>query len=159
MVTTLAFFHKGVNKNFPAETKLKKNPTMLIVTAAALIRYNGQILLQKRPEGREMAGLWEFPGGKLEQDEQVEQGLARELDEELNILVKLEDLVPTCFASAKIGERNMLLLLYSCRIWNGEPSAVEGQTLGWFSFDQMRTLPMPPADLPLIDLLDKILRA
>lgn len=159
MVTTLAFFHKGVNKNFPEETKLKKNPTMLIVTAAALIRSNGQILLQKRPEGREMAGLWEFPGGKLEQDEQVEQGLARELAEELDIHVRPEDLVPYCFASAKIGERNLLLLLYSCRIWNGEPSAVEGQTLGWFSIDQMRTLPMPPADLPLIDLLDKILRS
>lgn len=158
MVTTLAFFHRGVNKNFPTETKLKKNPTMLIVTAAALVRPDGQILLQKRPKGRDMEGLWEFPGGKLEQGEQAEAGLARELDEELDIRIDPPNLVPACFASAQIGDRDLLLLLYICRIWAGEPVAVEGQTLGWFTLDQMDSLSMPPADLPLIDLLRKILR-
>lgn len=159
MVTTLAFFHKGVNKNFPAGTKLKKNPTMLIVVAAALLRSDGRILLQKRPEGREMAGLWEFPGGKLEAGEQAEQALVRELAEELDIDVDPEKLTPACFASAAIGSKDLLLLLYTCREWDGEPRAVEGQELGWFTLIEMNNLTMPPADIPLLALLRQILRA
>lgn len=131
---------------------------MLIVVAAALIRPDGRILLQKRPEGRDMAGLWEFPGGKLEPAEQAEAALARELEEELDIAVKAEDLAPACFASAKIGVRDLLLLLYICREWQGEPVPVEAQELGWFDIDAMAQLPMPPADIPLIGLLRKILR-
>lgn len=158
MVTTLAFFHRGVNKNFPTETKLKKIPTMLIVTAAALVRPDGLILLQTRPKGRDMAGLWEFPGGKLEPSEQAEAALARELAEELAITVEPSQLIPACFASAKIGARDLLLLLYVCREWTGTPIPVEGQELGWFGIDEMERLPMPPADVPLIELLRKILR-
>jgi 8-oxo-dGTP diphosphatase len=105
-----------------------------------------------------MAGLWEFPGGKLEPAEQAEAALARELEEELDIAVKAEDLAPACFASAKIGVRDLLLLLYICREWQGEPVPVEAQELGWFDIDAMAQLPMPPADIPLIGLLRKILR-
>ncbi len=157
MVTTLAFFHRGVNKIFPTRTHVKKNPTMLIVTAAAIIHPDGRILLQTRPKGRDMEGLWEFPGGKLEPDEQPESALSRELLEELDIEVAPGDLVPTCFASAKIGERDLLLLLYCCRNWQRVPRSMEGQELGWFLLEEMDDLPMPPADLPLIELLRKIL--
>lgn len=128
------------------------------MVAAALVRDDGRILLQKRPEGREMAGLWEFPGGKLEAGEQPEVALARELTEELAINVAPTDFVPACFASAPIGDRDLLLLLYVCRAWAGQPQPLEGQELGWFMIDEMHSLPMPPADLPLIDLLRKILQ-
>jgi 8-oxo-dGTP diphosphatase len=136
---------------------LKKNPTLLLVVAAALVRGDGLILLQKRPEGREMAGLWEFPGGKLEEGEQPEAALARELEEELGIDVDPADLRPACFASAPLATKNLLLCLYSCDTWRGEMEAREGQELGWFTIDAMRTLPMPPADLPLIELLKMLL--
>jgi len=155
MVTTPAFFHNRVNKNFPAETEVKKNPTLLIVVAAALVREDGLILLQKRPEGRDMAGLWEFPGGKLEEGEAAEAALARELAEELSIEVEPFDLVPSCFASAPLGTRNLLLLLYTCRNWKGTPHPLERQEIDWFSVDAMSDLPMPPADIPLIELLRK----
>jgi 8-oxo-dGTP diphosphatase len=149
--------HRPVNKNFPTETKLKKNPTLLLVVAAALVRPDGYILLQKRPEGRDMAGLWEFPGGKLEEGEQPEAALARELAEELAIDVSPALLLPGCFASAPLGDKNLLLLLYICRDWHGVPRSIEGQELGWFAIDEMEQLPMPPADLPLIELLRKML--
>jgi 8-oxo-dGTP diphosphatase len=136
---------------------MQKNPTLLIVVAAALVRDDAAILLQKRPEGRAMAGLWEFPGGKLEEGEAPEDALVRELAEELEITVQPADLFPICFASAAIGDRPLLLLLYSCRQWVGDPVPVESPELGWFGVNEMRSLPMPPADLPLIDLLEKLL--
>jgi 8-oxo-dGTP diphosphatase len=136
---------------------MKKIPTALLVVAAALVRENGRILLQKRPEGRSMAGLWEFPGGKLEVGETPESALARELAEELAIKVDPANLVPACFASAEIAGRPMLLLLYICTIWKGEPVAVESPELGWFAVDEMTRLKMPPADIPLLDLLKKLL--
>lgn len=132
-------------------------PSTLIVVAAALVREDGKILLQKRPEGRSMAGLWEFPGGKQEPQESAEAALVRELFEELAISVTSSDLVPICFASAAIGDRPLLLLLFTCRAWNGTPTGVENQQLGWFSLSEMRHLPMPPADIPLLDLLEKLL--
>jgi 8-oxo-dGTP diphosphatase len=136
---------------------LKKNPTLLLVVAAALVRDDGAILLQKRPEGRAMAGLWEFPGGKLEHGEPPELALARELTEELAITVDPADLHAACFASEPLGERNLLLILYTCRNWSGAPQPVEGQQLGWFGIDEMDRLRMPPADIPLIALLRKVL--
>ncbi len=132
-------------------------PSTLIVVAAALVRQDGKILLQKRPEGRSMAGLWEFPGGKQEPHESAEAALVRELKEELAVNVAVADLIPICFASAAIGERPLLLLLFACRAWNGTPTGVESQELGWFSLDEMRDLAMPPADIPLLDLLEKLL--
>jgi 8-oxo-dGTP diphosphatase len=156
-VPTPAIFHRPVNKNFPTETKLKKNPTLLLVVAAALVRTDGAIFLQKRPEGRDMAGLWEFPGGKLEDGEPPETALARELAEELAIEVDSSALEAACFASAPLGAKNLLLILYICRQWVGLPQPQENQEIGWFSIDDMAELPMPPADLPLIDLLRKLL--
>lgn len=135
---------------------MQKIPTMLIVVAAALVRDDGMILLQKRPEGRSMSGLWEFPGGKVEADELPEAALARELFEELDLSIDAADLAPACFASAHIGERPLLLLLYICRKWQREPRPIESPELGWFSVAEMRTLPMPPADLPLLDLVEKL---
>jgi 8-oxo-dGTP diphosphatase len=151
------FFHKSVNKNFPAGAQMKKNPTMLIVVAAALVRHDRSILLQKRPDGRSMAGLWEFPGGKLEPGESPVVALVRELHEELSIAVKVEDLRPACFAEASIGDRPLLLMLYICPNWAGEPVPVESPELGWFRVHEMRSLAMPPADLPLLDLLEKLI--
>lgn len=136
---------------------MKKNPTTLLVVAAALMDESGRILLQKRPEGRSMAGLWEFPGGKLEDDETPEAALVRELSEELDIEIDPVNLSPACFASAMIGDRPLLLLLYICRVWRGDPVAVESPELSWFTCDDMQNLHMPPADIPLIALLKKLL--
>jgi 8-oxo-dGTP diphosphatase len=136
---------------------MKKNPTAVIVVAAALVRHDGRILLQRRPEGRSMAGLWEFPGGKIEDGETPEEALVRELSEELAVEIDAANLMPACFASAHIGDRPLLLLLYVCKKWSGEPVAVESPELGWYSIDEMANLAMPPADIPLIELLGKIL--
>ena len=131
-------------------------PTTLTVVAAAMEATDGKFLLQQRPEGRSLAGLWEFPGGKIELGETPEEALARELNEELAITVAPTNLAASCFASAPLGENHLLLLLYHCKIWVGEPVAVESPQLGWFTISEMRTLPMPPADLPLINLLEKL---
>ena len=135
---------------------MKKIPTTLLVVAAALSREDGRILLQKRPIGRSMAGLWEFPGGKLEDGETPEVALVREMAEELAIEINPADLTPTCFASARIGDRPLILLLYICSVWKGEPTAIESPELGWFTVDEMDDLLMPPADIPLLALLKKL---
>ena len=135
---------------------MKKIPTTLLVVAAALSREDGRILLQRRPIGRSMAGLWEFPGGKLEDGETPEVALVREMAEELAIQIDPADLTPTCFASAAIGDRSLLLLLYLCTVWHGEPTATESPELGWFTVDEMDELLMPPADIPLLALLKKL---
>jgi 8-oxo-dGTP diphosphatase len=127
------------------------------VVAAALVREDGRILLQQRPPGREMAGLWEFPGGKVEAAETPEAALVRELREELGIEVKEGDLAPAAFASADNGGRHMLLLLYLCRVWEGEPEALDASALQWAKPAEMRALAMPPADLPLVDRLALLL--
>ena len=136
---------------------MEKNPTMLFVVAVALIGQGSEILVQKRPDGKAMAGLWEFPGGKVETGETPESALARELKEELGIGVDPENLVPITFASEQLGDRNLLLLLYTCRTWSGEPEALESNDLAWVTTEQMRELPMPPADAPFIDHLEKAL--
>ncbi len=138
---------------------MQNNPTLLIVVAAALIDAQGDILLQKRPENKAMAGLWEFPGGKIEIGEKPEAALVREIKEELGITVLASDLEACCFASAELGEKNLILLLYICRQWQGEPKAIESPELGWFSISEMRSLDMPPADLPLLNLLEAQLSA
>ncbi|TMJ15176.1 MAG: (deoxy)nucleoside triphosphate pyrophosphohydrolase [Alphaproteobacteria bacterium] len=132
---------------------MEKNPTFLVV-AAALLGGDGKVLLQQRPEGTAMAGLWEFPGGKIEAGETPEAALVRELAEELGIRVEEGALTPLTFASAPLGERHLLLLLYGCREWSGEPQALHASALKWATPAEMRTLPMPPADLPLIDALE-----
>lgn len=132
---------------------MEKNPTMLFVVAAALTNQEGEILLQKRPYGKQMAGLWEFPGGKVDTGESPESALVRELQEELGIDVSKENLVPITFASEPLGDRNLLLLLYRCSNWSGEPAALDSPELRWMLPRDMDELPMPPADVPLVHAL------
>lgn len=126
---------------------------MLLVVAAALVDAEGRVLLQQRPPGKPMAGLWEFPGGKVEPGETPEAALARELHEELGISVEAETLTPLTFASAPLGERHLLLLLHVSKSWEGEPVAHHATALRWVRPEEMRTLPMPPADVPLVEWL------
>jgi 8-oxo-dGTP diphosphatase len=125
--------------------------------AAALADGTGRVLLQRRAPGRSMAGLWEFPGGKVEPGERPEAALARELREELGIAVDVGALSPAAFASADNAGRHMLLLLYLCRDWQGEPRPLDAAELAWLRPADMIALPMPPADEPLIPLLERLL--
>lgn len=134
---------------------MQKNPTLLVV-AAALVDGEGRVLVQRRPPGRSMEGLWEFPGGKVEPDERPEAALVRELEEELGIEVDAAALTPAVFASADNGGRQMLLLLYLCRQWRGEPRPLDATKLAWIHPADMVGLPMPPADEPLIPLLERL---
>ena len=129
------------------------------MVAAALLDGEGRILLQQRGPGRAMAGLWEFPGGKVEEGELPEHALARELHEELGIGIAPDDFVPACFASAPVAGRHMILLLYLCRRWRGEPAALDASALAWLRPAEMQPDEMPPADAPLIPLLDALLAA
>ncbi|OQW72639.1 MAG: NTP pyrophosphohydrolase [Proteobacteria bacterium ST_bin13] len=126
------------------------------VVAAALVDQDGRILLQQRPAGKELAGLWEFPGGKIETGESPEAALIRELAEELGISVSTACLAPATFASAPLGDRHLLLLLYVCRKWEGIPRAIEASALKWVRPVEMHALPMPPADRPLIGLIEAL---
>lgn len=135
---------------------MEKNPTMLFVVAAALTNQVGEILLQKRPEGKQMAGLWEFPGGKVDPGESPESALIRELNEELGIEVLIKNLAPITFASTPVGDKNLLLLLYRCTEWLGDPAPLESPELCWLHPSRMDSLPMPPADVPLVRALQKI---
>lgn len=136
---------------------MEKNPTILTVVAAALVRSDGNILLQKRPEGKAMQGLWEFPGGKVEGAELPESALVRELAEELDICVLPENLEPATFVTWPLGVRHLSLSLYICREWAGEPKSQEQADIMWVSLSDMATLHMPPADYPLVSRLKKLL--
>lgn len=129
---------------------------MLFVVAAALTNQVGEILLQKRPEGKQMAGLWEFPGGKVEPGESPEIALVRELKEELGLDVDSADLIPCAFASEPLQERHLLMLLYICRDWTGDPQPHESPELRWLKPADMSRLPMPPADRPLVQALERL---
>ena len=128
----------------------------LIVVAAALVDRDGRLLVQRRPAGKPMAGLWEFPGGKLEAGETPEQALIRELAEELAIDVEAACLAPACFASDTLGDRHLLLLVYVCRKWCGTPTARHADALRWVRPVELHALDMPPADKPLIGLLEAL---
>ena len=131
--------------------------TLFPVVAAALIGVTGDVLVQQRPPGKQMAGLWEFPGGKLEAGETPEAALVRELKEELGIVVDPADLRPATFASEPLRDRNLLLLLYVCRAWSGDPVALDAVALQWVTLAEMRTLDMPPADAPFVDALERMI--
>jgi 8-oxo-dGTP diphosphatase len=131
----------------------------MTVVAAALVDGDGLVLLQQRAPGRAMAGLWEVPGGKVDEGELPEAALVRELREELGIEVGAAYIAPACFASAPLGERHMILLLYLCRRWHGEPRPLDASALRWEKPAGMRALAMPPADAPLVDLLEILLEA
>lgn len=129
----------------------------LFVVAAALIDGGGRVLVQQRPPGKPMAGLWEFPGGKVEPGEVPEAALVRELAEELGIAVAIGDLTPGAFASEALSDRHLVLLLYTVRNWDGEPEARHASALKWERVAELRDLVMPPADVPLIGLLERLL--
>ncbi|MDT7535043.1 (deoxy)nucleoside triphosphate pyrophosphohydrolase [Sphingobium sp. SA2] len=129
----------------------------LLVVAVALIDADGRVLLQQRPPGKAMADLWEFPGGKVELGETPEAALIRELEEELGIRTHSSCLAPATFASEPLDDRHLLLLLYVCRKWEGVPHPHHATALKWVRPAQMYALPMPPADLPLIGILEALL--
>lgn len=133
------------------------NQTLLLVAAAALVDVDGRILVQQRPEGKAMAGLWEFPGGKVEGDESLEQTLIRELKEELDIDVTAACLAPFTFASHAYDDFRLLMPLFVCRVWEGTPKSVEGQALQWLRPMRMGDLAMPPADRPRVAMLRDLL--
>ena len=130
---------------------------MLLVAAAALVDIDGRVLVQQRPEGKAMAGLWEFPGGKVEGDESLEQSLIRELKEELDIDVTESCLAPFTFASHAYEEFRLLMPLFVCRVWEGTLRPREGQAIQWLRPMRMADLPMPPADRPLVAMLRDLL--
>jgi 8-oxo-dGTP diphosphatase len=130
---------------------------LLLVVAVALIDPDGRVLVAQRPEGKQLAGLWEFPGGKVEPGERPEDTLIRELDEELGIAVKAACLAPLTFASHPYEDFHLLMPLYVCRRWDGFARSREGQALRWVRPRDLRELPMPPADEPLIPVLEELL--
>lgn len=125
----------------------------ILVSAAALIDPDGRVLLTRRPEGKSMAGLWEFPGGKVEPGETPEAALIRELDEELGVDTRESCLAPLTFASHAYEGFHLLMPLFACRKWTGIPRPREGQALAWVAPGALRDYPMPPADIPLIPVL------
>jgi 8-oxo-dGTP diphosphatase len=130
---------------------------LLLVAACALVDADGRVLVAQRPPGKAMAGLWEFPGGKLAAQETPEAALIRELREELGIDTEASCLAPLTFASHAYERFHLLMPLYVCRVWRGRPVAREGQALRWVRPRQLRELPMPPADRPLIPVLEELL--
>lgn len=129
----------------------------LIVVAAALIDDQSRVFVQQRPEGKNLAGLWEFPGGKVEAGELPEAALIRELREELLIETETACLAPAAFSTGQIGERPMLLLLYVCRKWRGRIDAQDAANTAWVRTPDLFALDMPPADRPLVALLDALI--
>jgi 8-oxo-dGTP diphosphatase len=129
----------------------------VLVAACALIDADGRVLIAQRPEGKPMAGLWEFPGGKVELSERPEECLIRELNEELDIAVSEACLAPLTFASHAYPDFHLLMPLYVCRRWEGTVRAMEGQRLAWVRPNRLRDYEMPPADLPLISHLTALL--
>jgi 8-oxo-dGTP diphosphatase len=123
---------------------------IVLVVACALVDADRRVLIAKRPEGKSLAGLWEFPGGKLEPDETPEDALIRELHEELGITVRQPCLAPLTFASHRYETFHLLMPLYVCRRWDGFVSPREGQETAWVRPNRLRDYPMPPADEPLI---------
>ena len=130
---------------------------VVLVAACALIDADGRVLIAERPAGKPMAGLWEFPGGKVDPGERPEDALIRELKEELDIVVNEACLAPLTFASHTYTEFHLLMPLYVCRRWQGVVSPREGQKLAWVRPNRLKEYPMPPADVPLISHLTTLL--
>lgn len=129
----------------------------VLVAACALVDPDSRVLLAQRPPGKSMAGLWEFPGGKVETEERPEEALIRELNEELGITVREPCLAPLSFASHTYPDFHLLMPLYICRRWEGFVRAAEGQTIKWVKPADLRNFEMPPADVPLIPMLRDLL--
>ena len=136
---------------------MKTLQPLVLVVAAALVDSDGRVLIAQRPEGKSMAGLWEFPGGKIEADERPEDALIRELKEELGIAVKEACLATFTFASHTYGAFHLLMPLYVCRRWEGTPQPHHHAALKWVRPKDMKDYPMPAADVPLIPMLRDLL--
>jgi 8-oxo-dGTP diphosphatase len=130
---------------------------LTLVVACALIDADNRVLIAQRPQGKQLAGLWEFPGGKLEPGERPEPALIRELHEELGIVTQETCLAPLTFASHAYDDFHLLMPLYVCRRWEGAVASKEGQALAWVRANKLRDYPMPPADIPLIPHLIDLL--
>ncbi len=130
---------------------------LLLVVAAALVDADNRVLLAQRPKGKQLEGLWEFPGGKIDAGERPEDALIRELEEELGIAVKAACLAPLAFASHAYDDFHLLMPLYVCRKWEGFVQPLDGQALKWVRPMDLRNYPMPPADAPLIPALQDLL--
>jgi 8-oxo-dGTP diphosphatase len=130
---------------------------LVLVAACALVDADGRVLIAERPAGKTMAGLWEFPGGKIEAGERPEDSLIRELREELGIVVKEACLAPLTFASHAYPDFHLLMPLFVCRRWEGTVTPREGQRLAWVRPNRLRDYPMPPADEPLVSHLTTLL--
>lgn len=137
-------------------SEIKPHP-ILLVAACALVDTDGRVLLAQRPQGKQLAGLWEFPGGKVEAGETPEETLLRELHEEIGITTKVDCLAPLTFASHTYENFHLLMPLYICRRFEGVARGLEGQALKWVRPKDMRDYPMPPADEPLIPFLIDLL--
>ena len=149
-----AFGRRVARADFLAAQPVKRT---LFVVAAALIDGDGRVLLAQRPEGKALAGLWEFPGGKVSEGETPEAALVRELKEELGITVRPSCLAPFAFASHTYPDFHLLMPLYLCRVWEGEPQGHEGQALAWVRPTRLHDYAMPPADVPLVAQLRAML--
>lgn len=136
---------------------INASPRIMIVVAGALLDSNGCVLLQRRPSGDPLEGLWEFPGGKMEPGETPEQALVRELREELNVELDAADLSPAGFVTAPLSGRHLVLLLFLARRWRGQPHPVEADAIDWVHPAEMRELAMPAPDYPLTDQLTALL--
>lgn len=132
---------------------------LLFVTSVALVDSEGRVLLAQRPKGKDMAGLWEFPGGKIGANETSESALVRELKEELDLTVEEDDLIPLTFASHDYPDFHLFMPLFLCRVWRGTPTPLEGQQLAWAFPADFGLYPMPPADGPLAEAVGEALGA
>jgi 8-oxo-dGTP diphosphatase len=130
---------------------------LIMVVAVALVDVDGRILISQRPKNKSMSGLWEFPGGKIEDGENPEQALIRELKEELNIDVSDKCLAPFTFASYKYEKFHLLMPLYVCRVWEGSVQSMEGQVFKWVRPKKLKEYPMLPADTPIVAMLRDLL--
>jgi 8-oxo-dGTP diphosphatase len=155
MIRRLAFSHQSPNEKLMRSSPLQRKPTFVPVVAAAIRDGDGRLLLQQCPPHKRHAGLWEFPGGKVEIGETLRFALCREVAEELGIELAKEALVPAGFAeeAGAEGRPALVLLLYTCLLWRGEPRALEGQRWGWFTPEGVARLPLPPMDRALLEAL------
>ena len=142
---------------FELPARAPESKPVVLVAAVALVDADGRVLLAQRPQGKPMAGLWEFPGGKVHEGETPERALVREIEEELGIDTKESCLAPFTFASHSYESFHLLMPLYVCRVWRGIVQAREGQQLAWARPIEMARYPMPPADVPLVSMLRDLL--